>query len=195
MRNSFSIHRCLLVPMGLAIALTGCLPEPPTEGAPNIVVTGLPIGETALAVQIAHTGQIEQGLLANDRCSDAEVHALAEREIEEHTKAAEQLAALLPQLGPAPLWSPLLQQLQDEKDADQIRLGKCSGKAFDHAYLDAAMLSHSRMLGLIDNILAGVRARGEEEGSSYHLYLESVRTMINRHFIRAESLRDSGIVR
>lgn len=205
MSNCFSIRRrpmilalALAIDMGgqavLAAALTGCLPEPPTDRAIDIVVTGLSSEETALAVQIAHTSQIEQGLMASERCRNAEVHALAEREVAEHAKAAEQLATLMGQLGTAPTWSPLLQQIQDESDGDELQLDKCSRKEFDRAYLDAAMLGHSRMLGLIDNILAGREVRGEN-GSDYRLYLQRVRTMIYRHFITAESLRDSGIVR
>jgi putative membrane protein len=200
MRSSFSIRRPLVPALALGgqmvlvVSLTGCLPEPPTDRAIDILVTGLSSEETALAIQIAHTSHIEQGLMANERCRNVEVHALAGHEVEEHTKAAEQLATLMRQLGPAPRWSPLLQQIQDESDGDEIRLDQCSRKEFDRAYLDAAMLSHSRMLGLIDNILAGGRTRGEE-GSDYHLYLQRIRTMINRHFITAESLRDSGIVR
>lgn len=203
MRKSFSIRRrplvlALALALGgqaaFAVALTGCLPEPPTDNAFDIVVTGLPSEETALAVQITHTSQIEQGLMANERGRNAEVHALAEREVEEHTKAAGQLATLMRQLRAAPSWSPLLQQIRDESDGDELRLDKSSRKEFDRAYLDATMLGHSRMLGLIDNILASREARGED-GAGYPLYLQHVRTMIYRHFITAESLRDSGIVR
>jgi predicted outer membrane protein len=174
----------------LAAALTGCLPEPPTNGFADIVVTGLPSQETAQAVQITHTSQIEQGLMAKERGGNAEVLAFAAREVEEHTKAAEQLATLMRQIGPAPGWSPLLQEIQDESDGDEIRLDKSARKEFDRAYLDAAMLGHSRMLGLIDNILAS-----PEDDASYRLYLQRVRITIYRHFITAESLRDSGLVR
>jgi len=174
----------------VASFLAGCLPEAPSDSLADIVVTGMSSEETALSVQIAHEGPIEQALMAQRRSRGAEVRILADREIEEHTKAAQQLATVMRQLSLTPSSSQLSQRLEDENIRVQAELDRHRDREFDRAYLDATMLGHSRMLGLIDNILAR-----RDDASDYHLYLERTRTVVYRHFIVAESLRDSGIVR
>src|SRR5262245_37591951 len=92
----------------------------------------------------ANMGEVELGMLAKDKASSKDVKGFAQRMIDDHRKAGEQLKGIaqrknltLPSAPPA------------DAAAEKDRLSKLSGAAFDRAYMDAMVNGHREVLGVV----------------------------------------------
>jgi putative membrane protein len=89
-------------------------------------------------------GEVELGMLARDKASSREVKAFAQRMIDDHGKAGEELKAIAQRKNLA--WP-------SGPGADAValkdKLSKQSGAAFDRAYIDAMVNGHREVLGVV----------------------------------------------
>jgi putative membrane protein len=100
-------------------------------------------GDQAFVTKLAGVGmaEVELGTLAKDKASSREVKAFAQRMIDEHTKAGNELKAVAERkhfTWPA--------ALPADAVALKDRLSKLSGAAFDRAYIDAMVEGHGKVL-------------------------------------------------
>jgi putative membrane protein len=115
---------------GIALAITSA-------------VVGAQSADQPFVTKLAGVGmaEVELGTLAKDKASSREVKAFAQRMIDEHTKAGNELKAIADRkhfTWPAALPSDAV-ALKD-------RLSKLSGAAFDRAYIDAMVDGHGKAL-------------------------------------------------
>ena len=115
---------------GMALAISGA-------------VVGAQSADQPFVTKLAGVGmaEVELGTLAKDKASSREVKAFAQRMIDEHTKAGNELKAVADRkhlTWPAALPADAI-ALKD-------RLSKLSGAAFDRAYIDAMVDGHRAAL-------------------------------------------------
>jgi putative membrane protein len=115
---------------GIALAITGAVVG--AQGADQPFVTKL------AGVGMA---EVELGTLAKDKASSREVKAFAQRMIDEHTKAGNELKAIADRKHLA--WPTALPA---DAVALKDKLSKLSGAAFDRAYIDAMVDGHGKVL-------------------------------------------------
>lgn len=101
-------------------------------------------GDQAFVTKLAGVGmaEVELGKLAKDKASSREVKAFADRMIDDHTKAGNELKEIAQRKNltwPAAL-PPDAVALKD-------KLSKLSGAAFDRAYIDEMVKGHTEVLG------------------------------------------------
>jgi putative membrane protein len=106
-------------------------------------VVGAQSADQPFVTKLAGVGmaEVELGTLAKDKASSREVKAFAQRMIDEHTKAGNELKAVADRkhlTWPAALPADAI-ALKD-------RLSKLSGAAFDRAYIDAMVDGHRAAL-------------------------------------------------
>ena len=112
-----------------------------------IAITGAVVGaqgpDQPFVTRLAGVGmaEVELGTLAKDKASSREVKAFAQRMIDEHTKAGNELKAVAERkhfTWPA--------ALPADAVALKDKLAKLSGAAFDRAYIDAMVEGHGKVL-------------------------------------------------
>jgi putative membrane protein len=106
-------------------------------------VVGAQSADQPFVTKLAGVGmaEVELGTLAKDKASSREVKAFAQRMIDEHTKAGNELKAVADRkhlTWPAALPADAI--------ALKNRLSKLSGAAFDRAYIDAMVDGHRAAL-------------------------------------------------
>ena len=114
--------------------------------AASAVGAGAQSGDQAFVTKMAgaNMGEVELGMLAKDKASSKDVKGFAQRMIDDHRKAGEELKGLaqrknltFPSAPPA------------DAAAEKDRLSKLSGAAFDRAYMDAMVNGHREVLNLV----------------------------------------------
>lgn len=100
-------------------------------------------GDQAFVTKLAGVGmaEVELGTLAKDKASSREVKAFAQRMIDEHKKAGDELKAIADRKHLA--WPTALPA---DAVALKDKLSKLSGAAFDRAYIDAMVSGHREAL-------------------------------------------------
>ena len=104
-------------------------------------------GKDALFVRKAAIGgmaEVKSAELAKSKASSAEVKSLADRMVQDHTKANQELEALAKQKG-----FTVPNALDNEHKAKLDELSGLSGEAFDKAYLKQQKMGHEKMLQVI----------------------------------------------
>ena len=126
-------YKTLIVGTALAVALAGTLSSDASAQS----------GDQAFVTKLAGVGmaEIELGTLAKDKASSREVKAFAQRMIDEHKKAGDELKAIAERKHFA--WP---STLPADATALKDRLSKLSGAAFDRAYIDAMVSGHREVL-------------------------------------------------
>ena len=121
-------YKALIVGVGLAIGSTGAWAQS---------------GDQAFVTKLAGVGmaEVELGMLAKDRASSREVKAFAQRMIDDHKKAGDELKAVADRKHLA--WPTALPA---DAVALKDKLSKLSGAAFDRAYIDAMVDGHRQAL-------------------------------------------------
>jgi len=106
-------------------------------------VVGAQSADQPFVTKLAGVGmaEVEIGTLAKDKASSREVKAFAQRMIDEHTKAGNELKAIADRKHLA--WPAALPA---DAVALKDRLAKLSGAAFDRAYIDAMVEGHGKAL-------------------------------------------------
>jgi putative membrane protein len=102
---------------------------------------------------IAHTaneGEVQLGQLAVQRAKDPRVQQFAQRMIDDHSRANQQLASAQ---NPGPVGGPIAAQLQQMTQQTRRSLESAQGGAFDRAYIDSQVRMHTSVLEHLDNTL------------------------------------------
>ena len=89
-------------------------------------------------------GEVELGMLALDKAASRDVKGFAQRMIDDHRKAGDELKAIATRKNFA--WPA---ELSADAKALKDRLSKLSGAAFDRAYIDAMVSGHRDVLGVM----------------------------------------------
>ena len=100
-------------------------------------------GDQAFVTKLAGVGmaEVELGTLAKDKASSREVKAFAQRMIDDHGKAGDELKGIAQRKNLS--WP---SALPPDATALKDRLSKLSGAAFDRAYIDAMVNGHREAL-------------------------------------------------
>lgn len=122
-------YKALIV--GIALA-TAAVVSPAAQG-----------GDQAFVTKLAGVGmaEVELGTMAKDKASSREVKAFAQRMIDDHSKAGDELKAVASRkhlVWPA--------AIPADAVALKDKLSKLSGAAFDRAYIDAMVNGHREAL-------------------------------------------------
>jgi putative membrane protein len=109
--------------------------------------------------QIAHIAytagviDIAAGKQALAKSKNKEVRAFAEEMVRDHTAVNDKALALVKKLGVKPEDNPTSQALQKGAAAEQAKLAKLSGPAFDKAYIDHEVAYHKQVNGALETTL------------------------------------------
>lgn len=152
--------------------------KPPTDKG-DTVVTG---GDLAFLNDAAPGGmaEVELGKLAVSKSSSAEVKAFAQKMIDDHTKAGDDLKALATQkkvtLPPDVL--PAHKQLME-------KLSKLSGADFDKEYVKAMVEAHEKDVAAFENVSktaadADVKAFATKTLPTLKMHLEMIKAMAEK---------------
>jgi putative membrane protein len=106
-------------------------------------VVGAQSADQPFVTKLAGVGmaEVELGTLAKDKASSREVKAFAQRMIDDHTKAGNELKAIADRKHLA--WPAALPA---DAVALKDKLAKLNGAAFDRAYIDAMVDGHGKAL-------------------------------------------------
>lgn len=126
-------HKTLIVGIALAIATAGLR----AQG-----------GDQAFVTKLAgvNTAEVELGMLAKDKASGRDVKAFAQRMIDDHRKANDELKTVADRKHLA--WPTALPA---DAVALKDKLSKLSGTEFDRAYVDAMVMGHGEALTQVKN--------------------------------------------
>jgi putative membrane protein len=116
--------------------------------APGVPAPHQPNAQDRLFVDQASIGgmaEVELGRLAERKAETAAVKAFAQRMIEDHTKANDQLMSLAKQANTPPAGS-----LDEEHQGVRANLEKLSGRPFDLAYIDGQIQDHQKTAQLLE---------------------------------------------
>jgi putative membrane protein len=83
--------------------------------------------------------EVELGKLAAQKATNADVKAFGQRMVDDHTKANDQLKGIASQENIT-----LPTDLSAKDKAEQNRLSKLSGEAFDRAYINHMVMDHKK---------------------------------------------------
>lgn len=113
----------------------------PSPNASAKSSAGTPMSKTEFVKKVAQSGmaEVELGRLAQQKATSSEVKQFAERMVNDHSKANDQLKQL------ADKEHLNLPQTVDKKDKmTKARLEKLSGEKFDHAYMADMVKDHKK---------------------------------------------------
>ena len=150
---------------GIAFAITGAAVAAQSADQPFVTkLAGVGMAE------------VELGTLAKDKASSREVKAFAQRMIDEHTKAGNELKAIADRKHLA--WPAAL-------PADAValkgKLSQLSGAAFDRAYIDAMVNGHRE-------VLAEVRTEAQSGGDpDVKAWATKASSTVQAHLTHAEN--------
>ncbi len=146
----FSSMVTLAVGAAIALSATACDGDDPTGVGDDFDVS--PITSDANIFALTHEsnlGEIQAGQVAQQRASDVEVQAFAQRMITEHTTLDQEGTALAQQLAVTPvLPDSNLPRLQQQELAQLSAVP--AGGAFDQQYIAQQITAHQRTLALVD---------------------------------------------
>jgi putative membrane protein len=89
--------------------------------------------------------EVELGQLAREKAESPDIKAFAQRMVEDHTKANDQLKQVAGQKG-----VPLPPQPDAKDSAEKTRLGKMSGAQFDKAYMNYMVADHKKDVAALE---------------------------------------------
>jgi putative membrane protein len=120
-------------------------PKPEPKAEPPKAVKALPESDRKFITEAAKGGifEVEMGKVAADKASNEEVKRFAQRMVEDHSKANDELMQLANQKGVT-----VPKELDKEHREKVDRLSKVSGAQFDKAYMDEMVKDHKKDLSL-----------------------------------------------
>lgn len=148
MMVSSAVAVLLAGPVGAQIGNpAGNAPGTP-QMTPGVPAPHQPNQQDRLFVEQASTGgmaEVELGKLAERKSQDPAVKGFAQRMIQDHTKANNQLISLAKQAG-----TPLGSSLDAEHEGVRATLEKLDGHQFDVAYVDGQVQDHQKTAQLLE---------------------------------------------
>ncbi|HET7287914.1 MAG TPA: DUF4142 domain-containing protein, partial [Pyrinomonadaceae bacterium] len=114
---------------------------------------GVNDAQIASIVVTANQVDIDAGKLAQSTSANAEVKALAERMITDHTAVNKSATELVAKLKVTPQDNPTSQSLKAGRDKNLAYLKTLKGAAFDKAYVDHEIAYHQQVIDALDKTL------------------------------------------
>ena len=145
--------------------------------AASAASAGAQAGDQAFVTKLAGVGmaEVELGRLAKDKASSREVKAFADRMIDEHTKAGNELKGIAQRKNIA--WPTAL---PPDAVALKDKLSKLSGAAFDRAYIDEMVKGHTA-------VLAEVKTEAQSGGDAdVKAWASKASSTVQAHLTHAE---------
>jgi putative membrane protein len=122
--------------------------------------------------------EVELGKLAKDKASNGDVKGFAQRMIDDHSKAGDELKAIAQRKNFS--WP---SALPPESVAEKEKLSKLSGAAFDQAYMDAMAKGHRELL---PSVKAHAQSGADAEVKAWATKASS---SIEAHLVHAEKVQ------
>jgi putative membrane protein len=154
----------------------------------------LPVGAWAQAqkpndaqiAHIAHTAgviDITAGNQALTKATNPDVKAFAREMVRDHTAVNNKALALLKKLHVTPQDNPTSQALSKAAAAEQVKLSKLSGAAYDRAYVENEVAFHKTVNGALKDTLIPNAQNGELKA-----LLKTGLALFESHLAHAEHL-------
>jgi putative membrane protein len=140
-----------ILALSFGIVLGACHPQsspPATEdggAAADIDARAAAIAEAA------NKGEIQLAQLAQERATNPDVKAFADRMVTEHTATLQRQQQLFSRVGLTPKDNDTAKSLRSEVSTMSDRLKNLSGTDFDREYIAGQVTLHTRVLSLLDN--------------------------------------------
>lgn len=161
-------------------------PAKPASDKGDAVVTG---GDLAFMNDAAPGGmaEVELGKLAASKTQNAEVKAFAQKMVEDHSKAGEELKSLATQkkVTLPPDVMPTHKELMD-------KLSKLSGADFDKGYVQAMVEAHEKDVAAFENVSktaadTDVKAFATKTLPTLKMHLEMIKGMAGKMGVKMKS--------
>ncbi|HET9955862.1 MAG TPA: DUF4142 domain-containing protein [Polyangiaceae bacterium] len=154
-----------------------------SEGGSSTSPSNLSDAQVFGVLDTANAGEIEQGNLALEQASNADVQAFAQQMVTDHTAARAEARALAEAQSTSIQESSVSRGLQQKAASKTAELSALSGAAFDSAYISVQIEMHTETLLLIDQALT-LTTDNEELNS----LLEKLRPKVQAHLDHAQSI-------
>lgn len=170
-------------PQGLNEPRTdNALASPPASNpAPALQLSEAQI---AMITDLANTGEVEQGKLAQNKAKNASVKKFAAMMVKHHSEAKTEQGKLFKQLSLTPTQSQDATLLKEDADRTLGTLRGADGVAFDTAYINSQVDEHQKVLDTIDQKLLPA-AKSEELVSG----LKKMRATVESHLKEAKTIQ------
>ena len=195
-----NLHRSLTRPAGLVLALfivtlalsscakrtdetttTSTTTTPETTQTAAATPTDAEIAATVIA---ANDTDIENGKLALEKSTNADVKQFAKEMIAAHTQLNQQGSALLTKLGVTPADNPTSTSIKTGGESTRATLKGLSGADFDKAYVNGEVDLHQAVLDQLDNTLIP-----SAQNAELKTLLQQARPTISAHLDHAKSIK------
>lgn len=195
-----NLHRSLTRPAGLVLALfivtlalsscakrtdetttTSTTTTPETTQTAAATPTDAEIAATVIA---ANDTDIENGKLALEKSTNADVKQFAKEMIAAHTQLNQQGSALLTKLGVTPADNPTSTSIKTGGESTRATLKGLSGADFDKAYVNGEVDLHQAVLDQLDNTLIP-----SAQNAELKTLLQQARPTISAHLDHAKSMK------
>jgi putative membrane protein len=140
--------------------------------------------QIAMIAELANSGEIEQGKLAQTKAKSASVKKFAAMMVKHHGEAKAEQAKVFKQLSLMPAQSPDAAALQSDADKALGTLRAADGSEFDQAYINAQVDEHQKVLDTLDRKLLPA-AKSEDLLTS----LKKMRGTVDSHLTEAKSIQ------
>jgi putative membrane protein len=163
-------------------ALTLCLVAPAATAAAQAITDP----QIAAIVVTANQVDIDAGMLAAARSSNAEVKAFGQMMVKDHSGVNKSASDLVTRLKVTPQDNPTSQSLKSGGESNVAHLKTLSGAAFDKAYVDHEIAYHQQVLDALDKTLIPGASNAELKD-----LLVKVRPAFVAHLHHAQMLQDT----
>lgn len=137
-------------------------------------------------VDLANSGEVEQGQLAKTKASDPQVKKFAAMMVKDHTQARQKGMQLAKSAGLTEEDSTPAHELQAKAEQTLATLKAVEPTAFDNAYMSAQVAQHQEVLDLLTNKLIP-----SVTNPKLKVELEATRTVVQRHLGQAQQIHQS----
>ena len=185
-RASLSLLACV----GL-LGVAACKSEntPPAEAPQTTAGTAerqFTSGDTFGVLRAIHQGEVDQGMLAQQKASDPRVRAYAEKVVNDHKARMQKDEQLMSGLGVSARDNDVSRQIKSSADRQNAKLDQMSGLDFDRTYLDDQIGYYRMVLDTFDRDLLP-NARDPQVRAT----LQNARERANDHLREAQDFRNA----
>lgn len=167
---------------GAALAQSTTMPPPATAGASAARVDALSRGDRKFMEEAAHGGlaEVEHGKLAAQRASHPQVKEFAQRMVQDHVKANDELKTIAAARGITP---PATLDRKHQRRMEKLR--RLGGAEFDRAYMQQMVDDHKETVSLFEK-----QAKAGKDGDLKSFAIKTL-PALNEHLTLARSTHDA----
>lgn len=160
----------------------GCATTTPVD-TQQMAVQAAQDAQVAAVARTANTGEVQQGEVARDRATNAEVRQFATMMVEDHTRANQELETLASTRGIAFAEGAATDTLRRNAETSVSNLRQYSGVELDRAYIRHQVELHQYLLNVIDQNLLPATSDAE-----MRTYLQTMRGSVATHLEQARQI-------